>query len=192
MAIDALSSLEALPFEALRDDSVREETPVERRVRKAALPAVSQLSDVMNLVIPIERIHTERIKKVSSEIKEIQEVNSKIIDLLSEINKATAEVKNTGKAAELSEKAKTLISELKAKGVAIPIDPSAKHTADSLDVKKSHLSSISDENKSKMQVKFSTELQVMITKLQTIQDCFKMMLKHLDRMNSTPISHSGR
>ncbi len=116
------------------------------------------------------------------------ENHQKIIDMQLEFS---AELTALGDKGEMTPRMKTLIKELKANGVDLKVDENTKITKDKVLELKSLNSSFIDQRRSKLQILFTTKIQVVIQNLGSIMETLKNILKDNTRLNSTIVGHSG-
>jgi hypothetical protein len=137
---------------------------------KAGLAKESQSNDVLNRHI------------------EEAENHQKIIDLLLEFN---AELTALGDKTDMTPRMKAVVKELREQGVDLKVDENAKIGRDKAIELKSLNSSFIDQRRSKLQILFTTKIQVVIQNISSIMEALKSIVKDHQRLNSTIVGHSG-
>jgi len=116
------------------------------------------------------------------------EGHQKVIDLLLEFN---AELTALGDKNDMTPRMKALVKELKENGADLKIDENTKINKDKASELKSLNSSFIDQRRSKLQILFTTKIQVVIQNLGSIMEALKNIVKDNTRLNSTIVGHSG-
>lgn len=118
------------------------------------------------------------------------EGHQKTIDLLLQLSAKLTSLPDKG-SHDLSPDTKKLLEELKQKGVDLNLDPNAKISSDKIPQVKSLLNSFIDQKRSKLQILFSTKIQVAIQNISSIMEALKNIVKDNTRLISTIVGHSG-
>jgi hypothetical protein len=122
--------------------------------------------------------------------KHIEEAqgHQKTIDLMLDFS---AELTALGDGGAMTPKMNELVRELKTLGVDLKLEEGTKIAKDRAIELKSLNSSFIDQRRSKLQILFSTKIQVEIQNISSIMEVLKNIIKDNTRLNSTIVGHSG-
>ncbi len=114
------------------------------------------------------------------------ESHQKIIDLQLEFS---AELTALGDKTDMSPRMKAIVKELKENGVDFKLEETTKITKEKVIELKSLNSSFIDQRRSKLQILFTTKIQVVIQNIASIMEALKNIVKDNTRLQSTTVQN---